>query len=164
MSEAFPKGGPTPTTMSTTSLDEEEKRTEATDVPEVSQPDEPEQDLSLARRHTSNTTTPPPPPDGGLRAWSQVLACLLVSALTWGTTYSFGVSQLHYTSTLKLPSAQVSWIGSVQVFIVFAMCTISGRLTDAGYARETAGAGCALATFGTFMTSLATEYWQILLA
>jgi MFS family permease len=150
--------------MSTTSLDEEEKRTEATDVPEVSQPDEPEQDLSLARRHTSNTTTPPPPPDGGLRAWSQVLACLLVSALTWGTTYSFGVSQLHYTSTLKLPSAQVSWIGSVQVFIVFAMCTISGRLTDAGYARETAGAGCALATFGTFMTSLATEYWQILLA
>lgn len=165
ISQITPQGVATPKTMSTISLDEEEKKNESSEAVEDSQtPDEIDVDLSLARRCTSTTSTPPPPPDGGLRAWSQVLVCVLVNALTWGTTYSFGVSQLHYTSTLHLPSAQVSWIGSVQVFLVFGMCIISGRLTDAGYARATAITGCALATFGTFMTSLAREYWQILLA
>lgn len=117
-----------------------------------------------AATRTSTNTSVAPPPDGGLRAWSQVLAALLVNALTWGTTYSYGVSQLHYTTTLNLPASQVSWIGSVQVFLVFAFCAPSGRLTDAGYARETAMAGCTLATIGTFLTSLATKYWQILLS
>ncbi|POR35042.1 Riboflavin transporter MCH5 [Tolypocladium paradoxum] len=104
------------------------------------------------------------PPDGGWRAWSQVLAAHLINAVTWGYAATFGVYQLHYVDAMALPSAQVSWIGSVQVFLTFAMCTASGRLADAGYARETVAAGCFLAVLGSFMTSLATEYWHIFLA
>jgi MFS transporter, MCT family, solute carrier family 16 (monocarboxylic acid transporters), member 3 len=103
-------------------------------------------------------------PEGGLTAWLQVLAAHLVNAMAWGYAATFGVYQLHYTQTLGLPSAQISWIGSIQVFLTFLMCTPSGRLADAGYSRITLFGGSMMAVFGTFMTSLATEYWQILLA
>ncbi|KJZ80537.1 hypothetical protein HIM_00387 [Hirsutella minnesotensis 3608] len=109
------------------------------------------------------------PPDGGWRAWSQVLAAHLINAMTWGYAASFGVYQLHYAETLGrpgpgLPAAQISWIGSVQVFLSLAVCTISGRLSDAGHARATVAVGSALAVLGTLATSFASDYWQIFLA
>ncbi|KAL0944132.1 MFS monocarboxylate transporter [Colletotrichum truncatum] len=103
-------------------------------------------------------------PEGGWTAWSQVLAGNMLNALAWGYPATFGVYQLYYTQKLNLPSAQVSWIGSIQIFLTFAICTISGRLTDAGYARQAVMVGCTVVVFGTFMTSLCTEYWQIMLA
>lgn len=103
-------------------------------------------------------------PDGGFRAWSQVVAANLLNTLCWGMAISFGVSQLHYTETLGLPSSQVSWIGSVQLFLTFGTCAVSGRLTDAGYARATSVAGCFLAVLGLFMASIAQEYWQIFMS
>ncbi|KAK4203300.1 putative monocarboxylate transporter [Triangularia verruculosa] len=104
------------------------------------------------------------PPDGGLKAWSQVLAAMLINMLAWGYPTAFGVYQLHYRDTLNLPEAQVSWIGSLQVFLAFALCIFSGRLADAGYIHSTIIAGTFLVVFGTFMTSLCTSYWQIFLA
>jgi MFS transporter, MCT family, solute carrier family 16 (monocarboxylic acid transporters), member 3 len=104
------------------------------------------------------------PPDGGTVAWLQVIASHLMNALAWGYAAAFGVYQLHYTETMNLPRAQISWIGSIQIFLTSAICTVSGRLTDAGYARQSAMVGSAMAVFGTFMTSLAKTYWQILLA
>lgn len=104
------------------------------------------------------------PPDGGWTAWSQVLAAHLINAMAWGYAASFGVYQLHYTDTLGLPAAAVSWIGSIQVFLTLAVCTVSGRLADAGHARATVTAGCALALAGSFTTSLASAYWQLVLA
>ncbi|MBE3050292.1 MFS transporter, partial [Candidatus Bathyarchaeota archaeon] len=103
-------------------------------------------------------------PEGGTTAWLQVVAMHLMSCLAWGYASTFGVYQTHYTETMNLPRSQISWIGSVQIFLTFAMCTVSGRLSDAGFNHATVAAGGALAVFGTFMTSLATEYWQILLA
>ena len=116
---------------------------------------------------TTTSIAPPdpgPPPDGGLRAWTQVLVGHLINALTWGFPASFGVYQLYYSEVLLLPPSQVSWIGSVQVFLTFFISAFSGRAADAGYARHTVFAGTTLLVFGTFMTSLATKYWQIFLA
>jgi MCP family monocarboxylic acid transporter-like MFS transporter 3 len=107
---------------------------------------------------------PGPPPDGGVRAWLQILAGHLINALTWGYGASFGVYQLHYTTTLSLPESQIAWIGSVQVFLTFFIGAFSGRSADAGYAQHTALLGSVLIVLGTFMTSLATSYWQIFLA
>lgn len=104
------------------------------------------------------------PPDGGLLAWSQVFAGCLLNTMAWGYPSTFGVYQLYYRDTLRLPEAQISWIGSLQVFLAFAMCTVSGRLADAGYVKSTIVGGSSLVVFGTFMTSLASEYWQIFLA
>ncbi|OLN90167.1 Riboflavin transporter MCH5-like protein 21 [Colletotrichum chlorophyti] len=85
-------------------------------------------------------------------------------AMTWGYPAIFGVYQLYYTETLGLPRAQISWIGSIQIFITLFLCTLSGRLADAGFSRHALLAGSLLAVFGTFMTSLTQRYWEILLA
>jgi MFS family permease len=106
----------------------------------------------------------PPPPDGGLRAWLQIFAGHLINALTWGYAASFGVYQLYYTTTLNLPPSQVSWIGSIQIFLTFFVGTVSGRSADAGYAQWTVLVGSTLLVVGTFMTSLAKTYWQVFLA
>ncbi|KAI0474216.1 MFS general substrate transporter [Xylaria cf. heliscus] len=104
------------------------------------------------------------PPDGGLVAWLQVVAALLTSTISWGTPTAFGVFQLYYVQTLKLPQWQVSWIGSVQFLLTYGMCIISGRLSDAGYIRLTFAVGAFLVVFGTFVTSLGYEYWHFFLA
>ncbi|OIW32791.1 MFS general substrate transporter [Coniochaeta ligniaria NRRL 30616] len=104
------------------------------------------------------------PPDGGWLAWSQVLATLLTCTISWGLPSAFGVYQLYYRDTLKLPQSQVSWIGSVQFLLTYGICTCSGRLADAGYIRSTMALGSFLVVFGTFMTSLGTEYWHFFVA
>ena len=128
---------------------------------------------AAAERTISNVDAPVPnheendgfnPPDRGLRAWLQVVAAMLLNCIVWGYPSTFGVFQLYYVEELGLPAAQVSWIGSVQIFLTFGVCSISGRLADAGLERYTVAAGSFLVVLGTFMTSLATEYWQILLA
>ncbi|KAI1376528.1 MFS general substrate transporter [Hypoxylon crocopeplum] len=103
-------------------------------------------------------------PDGGSVAWRQVLAGHFINSMACGYGAAFGVYQLYYTETLKLPASQISWIGSVQIFLNNMVCTAAGRLADAGYARESVLCGAFVALLGTFMTSLATEYWQIFLA
>lgn len=117
--------------------------------------------------------------DGGLAAWSQVLAGHLINMLAWGYSTTWGVYQLYYTSHLSelsglssssspaqstVSSAQVAWIGSIQVFLTFVLCAPVGRLADAGHSRVLVAAGSVLAIGGTFATSFATEYWQIFLA
>jgi MFS family permease len=138
-----------------------------------SMPEKAEADSSseLNQRSASQTDVPKAveddddvPPDGGAAAWLQVLAALLTSTISWGTPTAFGVFELYYTQTLKLPAWQVSWIGSVQFFLTYGMCVFSGRLSDAGYIRSTYAVGAFLVVFGTFVTSLGYEYWHFFLA
>lgn len=103
-------------------------------------------------------------PDGGPVAWRQVLAGHLGNIVAASLPAIFGIFQLHYTATLGLPASTVSWIGSVQIFVNNCSCVVGGRLADAGLVRESVLAGSALVALGVFMTSLATQYWQILLA
>ncbi|GMF67047.1 unnamed protein product [Aspergillus oryzae] len=112
----------------------------------------------------SDTSGVLPPPDGGLHAWAQVVSGHFVVALTWGYAASFGVFQNHYETTLPQTPSDISWIGGVQVFCIYFISTLSGRATDAGMARLVVGVGAVLLLLGTFMTSLATKYWQIFLA
>lgn len=91
----------------------------------------------LAERVLSRTTSrssfnPGPPPDGGLKAWTAVAAGHLVIMNTWGYINSFGVFQTYYATELDLPPATISWIGSIQVFLLFFIGTFTGRITDAG--------------------------------
>lgn len=93
--------------------------------------------FGLAERVLSRTTSkssfnPGPPPDGGLRAWVTVASGHLVIMNTWGYINSFGVFQTYYATELGLPPATISWIGSIQVFLLFFIGTFTGRITDAG--------------------------------
>lgn len=125
---------------------------------------EKENNIQLANPPESASPAVPPPPDGGFHAWAQVVSGHLVVALTWGYAAGFGVFQNHYEATLSQSPSDISWIGGSQVFCLLFISTLSGRATDAGMARQVVGVGGVLLVLGTFMTSLATEYWEIFLA
>ncbi|KAL4864983.1 major facilitator superfamily domain-containing protein [Aspergillus spectabilis] len=100
--------------------------------------------LSIVRTKESGKDLGPPP-DGGF------LAC-------------FGVFQSYYTETLGRTPSDISWVGSIQIFLLFFIGTFSGRATDAGYFKITLTIGAVLELFSIFMTSLCTKYWQLFLA
>ncbi|OGM48907.1 putative monocarboxylate permease [Aspergillus bombycis] len=122
------------------------------------------------RDETSQTTVDPsptpidPPPDGGLNAWTQAVMGHMVCFNTWGYIASFGVFQAYYQSSLGVSSSAISWVGSVQIFLIFFIGTFSGRALDAGFFRPVYYTGVVLQLLGVFMTSLATRYWQLFLA
>lgn len=119
----------------------------------------------LAIEHTTPDSQLDIPPDGGTTAWLQVLLTHLVFFNTWGVVNGYGIFQQYYTQTLPSASeASISWIGSVQVFFLFSLGAVTGRVTDAGYFRTTFTLGVFLQVLGLFMTSLCREYWQIFLA
>jgi MFS family permease len=119
--------------------------------------------LSLVRTRESGRDVGPPP-DGGSKAWLQVLLAHLVIMNTWGYINSFGVFQAYYTRELGHPPSDISWVGGIQIFLLFFVGTFSGRATDAGYFKVTLAAGALLELFCIFMTSLSTKYWQLFLA
>ncbi|KAI8966819.1 MFS general substrate transporter [Daldinia sp. FL1419] len=104
------------------------------------------------------------PPDGGWVAWSQIIPAHIANIMSWGYGTGFSVFQLYYKQTMDLPASQISWIGSSQIFLCFAVGMVSGRLSDAGYPRHLYAIGAIISIFAMFMTSLTNTYWQIILA
>ncbi|KAH9047095.1 MFS general substrate transporter [Lactarius hengduanensis] len=105
-------------------------------------------------------------PDGGLLAKLQILACFLVLMNTWGIVNTFGAYQSFYEVDLlrsHSPSA-ISWIGSVQAFLLFLVSVLTGPIFDAGHTPVLLGVGSFLVIFGTMMTSLVRQYYQAFLA
>ncbi|KAH0531244.1 hypothetical protein TsFJ059_000102 [Trichoderma semiorbis] len=97
-------------------------------------------------------------------AYLQILAGHLMIFDTFGYIGSWGLFQSYYISTLGRSQSDISWIGSIQLLLVFFVGTFSGRSLDAGYLRITLAIGCALQILGIFAAASATTYWQLLLA
>ncbi|KAJ6256444.1 hypothetical protein Dda_8945 [Drechslerella dactyloides] len=108
----------------------------------------------------------PVPPDGGFNAWMQVFGAFFLFFATWGFVTAFGVYQNYYeTELLKgIHASNISWIGSIQAFLLMFIGVLTGPLYDKGYFRALLYTGSVTVTFGIMMTSLCTKYWQILLA
>ncbi|KEY69827.1 hypothetical protein S7711_08610 [Stachybotrys chartarum IBT 7711] len=104
-----------------------------------------------------------PPPNGGSKAWIQVFMCWIVIFISWGFVNAYGTFQAYYITTLPQSQSAISWIGSIQVFLCYFTGAFSGRLLDAGYFPHTLVAGSLLQLLGIFLTSVATQYWQLLL-
>ncbi|KAK1989926.1 major facilitator superfamily transporter [Colletotrichum falcatum] len=118
----------------------------------------------LSRIVSAPASDPEPPPDGGYDAWMAVLSAHFIFMDTWGFVNSFGVFQTYYVEHLGRPPSEVSWIGSSQVFLLFFVGALSGRLTDAGYFRHLLLGGSALVLLGVLAASWCARYWQALLA
>ncbi|OAQ96896.1 hypothetical protein LLEC1_00572 [Akanthomyces lecanii] len=134
----------------------------------------------LSRITSKSSVDPGPPPDGGWLAWTQWL-CPPVSlphthtrkhihihhaytATDRGWANSFGTFQAYYTTLLDRSPSEISWIGSLNVFLLFFVGTFTGRLTDAGYFRAVFLFGSVLLAVGIFATAQCTTYTQFLLA
>lgn len=121
-------------------------------------------DRVVSRVTSRSSYDPGPPPDGGWLAWSQCLVGHIVIFNTWGWINSFGIFQAYYTELLERPPGDVAWIGSLNVFLLFFVGTLTGRLVDAGHFRLVLATGTALLAVGIFAVSACTTYWQFLLA
>lgn len=129
-----------------------------------------------SRQETQGPPNPPsssnqaaisePPPNGGLVAWLHVLGCFMLFFNTWGILNTFGVFQTYYESgqLFVKSSSDISWIGSIQSYMVMTVGIFSGPLYDKGYLRTLLLLGTFGVVFGHMMLSICKSYWQVLLA
>ncbi|CAI6336094.1 unnamed protein product [Periconia digitata] len=108
----------------------------------------------------------PPAPDGGLHAWLKVVGGFLIYINIWGFTLSFGAFQAYYSGNIlsNMTASSISWIGTIQAWLLIVVGVLSGPLFDRGYFRSMLCIGNFLVVFGIMMLSLSTKYWQIFLS
>ncbi|PYH85830.1 major facilitator superfamily protein [Aspergillus uvarum CBS 121591] len=106
------------------------------------------------------------PPDGGCRAWLQVVGSFFLFFNTWGLINSYGVFETFYEETLLqgTTSSTISWIGSLQSFLIMFLGVLTGPIYDAGFVIPLLYIGSFLVVFGHMMLSLCQSFWQVLLA
>ncbi|XP_006455465.1 hypothetical protein AGABI2DRAFT_75392, partial [Agaricus bisporus var. bisporus H97] len=92
----------------------------------------------------------------------------LVQFCTYGYVSAFGVYQDYYTRDYLSAStpSDISWIGSVQLFLQYALGIVVGRIYDLGWFHHLIGVGTVLQTVSLFMLSLTRRqrYPEIFLA
>ncbi|CCL98174.1 uncharacterized protein FIBRA_00168 [Fibroporia radiculosa] len=105
-------------------------------------------------------------PNGGVVAWLQVAGSFFLIFNSWGIANTYGVYQTFYEENIlssMAPSA-ISWIGSIQGFLLLMFGVLTGPIFDMGYFYSLLAAGTFLIVFGMMMTSLSTQYYQVLLS
>lgn len=110
--------------------------------------------------------TPSPPPNGGLKAWLHVAGSFMLYFNTWGIMNAFGVYQEYYESgaLFSTTSSNISWIGSIEAFLLLLMGVFAGPIYDRGHLRPLLIFGSFMVVFGHMMLSLCHSYWQVVLA
>ncbi|KAF2105996.1 major facilitator superfamily domain-containing protein [Lophiotrema nucula] len=105
-------------------------------------------------------------PDGGAAAWLVVFGTWCTSFCSFGWLNSIGVFQEYYQNDLlrDYSPSTISWIPSLQIFLMMGLGPFVGTIYDHYGARWLLLIGSFLHIFGVMMTSLGTEYYQILLA
>lgn len=102
--------------------------------------------------------------NGGFVAWSQVLVSHLIVVNGFGYFSSFGLFQSHWTVLFNRSASDISWVGSISLFLLFFLGTLSGPLMDSGHFRSLIIVGCGFQLLAVFATSAVTQYWQLILA
>ncbi|KAH9875833.1 hypothetical protein IAQ61_003298 [Plenodomus lingam] len=102
--------------------------------------------------------------NGGFVAWTQVLVSHLIVVNGFGYFSSFGLFQSHWMLSLNRSASDISWVGSISLFLLFFLGTLSGPLMDSGHFRSLILVGCGFQLLAVFTTSAVTQYWQLILA
>ncbi|KAI2785613.1 Fujikurins efflux protein [Penicillium oxalicum] len=112
------------------------------------------------------TPSPGPPPDGGAEAWMSVLGAFCGLFVSFGWINCIGIFQTYYeTHQLRnLSTSTVTWITSLETFVMFFVGPIFGTLFDNYGPRAILLGGTFFHVFGLMMASLSTEYYQFILA
>ena len=80
-----------------------------------------------------------------------------------GNFNAFGAFQTYYEEELLLgtSASAISWIGSIEGFMIMIVGVLTGPIFDKGYFTSLVACGSFLIVFGLMMTSLATSYYQV---
>ncbi|KAI0644764.1 monocarboxylate permease [Trametes meyenii] len=98
-------------------------------------------------------------PDGGKEAWTVVLGAALALFASAGMVNTYGAFQDYYEASL-LPSsssASISLIGSLQIFFLYAVGTLTGRVFDAYGTKYLIPTGTVITVFSLMMVSLSQK-------
>lgn len=134
---------------------------------------ETERDMEDARERVSGDKTDDAtelqdagPPDGGTAAWLVVLGAWCCSFCSPGWINSMGTFQEYYQvgPLHDYSSSTIAWIPSLQLFFLFGLGPIVGRIFDIYGPRPLIIGGTILHVFGLMMASLAKTYYQFLLS
>lgn len=102
-----------------------------------------------------------------LKSRRPLRACDDVLTVRRGVVNTFGVYQTFYESPQSIFSAtpsDISWIGSIQAYLLLVFGIGTGPLYDRGYFRALVWTGSVLVVLGMMMTSISTAYWEVMLA
>ncbi|KAH7925197.1 MFS general substrate transporter [Leucogyrophana mollusca] len=110
-----------------------------------------------------------PPPnfvEGGTHGYLTILGGFLNCFAMWGQINAFGSYQVWYLEhqLSNRSASEISWIGTLQLWVLFVSGSIIGRLFDAHGPRVLVISGTIIYTFSLMMTSLASQYYQFILA
>ncbi|PIL34862.1 MFS general substrate transporter [Ganoderma sinense ZZ0214-1] len=102
--------------------------------------------------------------DRGLKAWLCVFGGALMLFCS-GQITAFGIFETYYAQhqLRGVSSSTISWIGSLQLWVLYFSGSILGRIFDAYGPRVILIPGSILLVFSTMITSLCTELYQFLL-
>ncbi|KAI0480867.1 major facilitator superfamily transporter [Xylariaceae sp. FL0804] len=107
----------------------------------------------------------PPPNFNKVRSWLAVFGASLALFCTVGYFNAFGVYQDYYLTYLPGESAfDISWIGSVSIFLLYIGGPVAGVLVDRFGPTVLLCTGSLLQLLAVFLSSLCTRYWQLFLA
>ncbi|KAJ5958933.1 uncharacterized protein N7479_006083 [Penicillium vulpinum] len=115
-----------------------------------------------------STTTPVEQemvPEEGTKAWLCVLGGFFCQFCSFGFLNACGTFQLYYEEELlsDYSKSTISWIITVQIFLMFSFGLIMGVLVDIVGPRKLIFPASLLALLGIFMLSLSTKFYQIML-
>ncbi|KAJ3496182.1 hypothetical protein NLG97_g2845 [Lecanicillium saksenae] len=108
--------------------------------------------------------TEEPAPDGGRRAWLVVLGGFLNFTASFGIVNAFGTFESAYQTKLGMSTSLVSWIGSIQMFVLFLGGIVVGPAYDRWGARLLMLLGTFLCLLSFVACSFSTQFYQLLLA
>lgn len=105
-------------------------------------------------------------PDGGLEAWLVVLGGVLILFCSFGLINCSGVFVQYYINgpLSGYTSSDITWITSVQAFLMTGSNLVMGRLFDSYGTRWILPIGTVVYAFGLMVLSLSTEFYQIILS
>ncbi|KAI8631518.1 monocarboxylate permease-like protein [Xylariaceae sp. FL1651] len=105
-------------------------------------------------------------PDGGLEAWLVVLGGSLVLFCSFGIVNCVGVFVEYYVNgpLSDYSSSTITWITSLQTFLLTGSNAIFGRLFDSYGPRWILPIGTIFYSFGLMAISLSSKYYQFILA
>jgi len=105
-------------------------------------------------------------PDGGLQAWLVVAGAFWLSFSSFGFINSFGIFSDYYKRNFlsAYSDSTIAWIGSTQLFAMFAGGVVSGRLFDMHGPRWMVFIGSIFLVGSKFAMAEAHTYYQIFLA
>lgn len=106
-----------------------------------------------------------PPTDKGI-AWIAMIGSTLGLYTSFGYINVVGLFEAYYLhhQLSQYSASTVSWITSLQAFILLGSGVITGRLVEMYGPRKLAIVGTAFTVTGIMTTSVCTKYWHFILA